>query len=116
MAQHRIRTWLAKRLQRSPKVNDYLLGAGSVMTLFPLDDEAPALRRSDRDALTADIRAVGRDMGVAYLRADKVAQHTATVGAHEAAIAPDATPHDEQRADWRRPVVRQAAASATARG
>jgi hypothetical protein len=115
MARHRIRTWLAERLQRSPNLHDYLLGAGS-MTLFPLDDEAPALCRTDRDALKGDIRAVGRDMGAACIRAEQAARQAAMVGAHGAAIAPDATPHDDQQAARRPPAAQQAAASANARG
>jgi hypothetical protein len=115
-AGHRIRTWLAEQLQRSTHLHDYLMGAGSAMELFPGDDDGPpVLCGNNRDALIADVRAVGRDMGIGYLRAEENARHTMMDKQQGAVSQPDTAAPNEHLAERRGPSPRQAAASAGAR-
>jgi hypothetical protein len=114
-AGHRIRTWLTEQLQRSTHLHDYLMGAGSAMELFPGDDDGPPVRcGNNRDALIADVRAVGRDMGIGYLRAEENARHTMMDKQQGAVLPPETATPNEQPAERRGPGPRQATTSASA--
>jgi hypothetical protein len=68
MARRCIRNWLADRIQRSPRLHAYLVGAGSIMDFYP--SPPPHFFRNDAEALTADMRAVGDSMWAALCRAE----------------------------------------------
>ena len=68
MARHSIRNWLADRIQRSPRLHAGLVGAGSIMDFYP--SPPPRFFRSDAQAMTADMRAVGDAMWAALRRAE----------------------------------------------
>jgi hypothetical protein len=68
MARHRIRNWLANRVQRSPRLHACLVGAGSIMDLYP--SPPPRFFRNDAQAMTADMRAIGDAMWAALRRAE----------------------------------------------
>jgi hypothetical protein len=117
MLRHRIRTWLDDRIRRSPRVRDYLVGAGSVMVLFPTEDaEPPAFHCNDRDALIADIRSVGRDLAAAYRGADEAPRSVAANATRDPGPLPSPVVQDEPRANWQPEPARQPASPAAVRG
>ena len=69
MAHHRIRIWLADRIQRSPRLLACLVGAGSIMDFYP--SPPPPFYRDDSEALAADMRTVGDAMWAALHRAEQ---------------------------------------------